>query len=101
MGARVAIHGNYAVVGAPNRDLININSGAAILIDTSFLNLSFVNSPFPLAKGDTFGVEIDAAHLITNSKSSIRTIYRNAEDALRIESDHLSCTPMTKLQLMR
>ena len=47
IGASVAIHSNYAVVGAPNRDLIN--SGAAILIDTSFL--------------------LDVAHLITNSKS--------------------------------
>ena len=33
-------------------------SGAAILIDTSFLNLSFVNSPFTLAESDTLGVEI-------------------------------------------
>lgn len=84
MGASVAIHSNYAMVGAPNRDLININSGAAILIDTSFLNLSFVNSPFTLTEGDTLGVEIRRSSSDSNFQLvSIRTIDRNAEDALQ------------------
>ena len=55
---------------------------SAILIDTSFLNLSFVNTPFTLAKGDTFGVEIRRSSSDNKFQIvSIRTIYRNAEDA--------------------
>ena len=83
MGASVAIGGNYAVVGAPNRHLVNVNSGAALVYDTTFLNLNFVDGPFEVAEGNTLEVEVTRSSSDKIQLISLRTLDRNGEDELQ------------------
>ena len=39
-GSTVAVSGTNAIIGAPNRDLVNVNSGAALVFDIGFLEVS-------------------------------------------------------------
>ena len=83
MGASVALDGSFAVVGAPNRHLVNINSGAALIYDTTFLDLNFVDEPFTVTEGDTLEIEVTRSSSGHFQLVSLRTLDRNGEDELQ------------------
>jgi hypothetical protein len=49
-GSTVAVNSQYAIVGAWNRDLTNINSGAALAFDLSFLDFKFQSAEYVRAR---------------------------------------------------
>ena len=83
LGTSVAIDGNFAVAGAPNRELLNVNSGAALLFDIRFLNLSFPDGPYSLVEGDIQTVNVERSLSEENQVVSWRSMDPNAEDALQ------------------
>jgi hypothetical protein len=70
--AEVAIDGNIAVAGAPNRELLSINSGAALIYDVSFLNLNFRDGPYTLTEGG----EVDENSCCRRMKEKMNTSIR-------------------------
>jgi len=81
LGSSVAIDGSFAAVGAPNREWLNINSGAAFLFDISFLNFRFTNGPYTVVEGETKEIELERSHSDQLQLVSLRTADRNAEDS--------------------
>jgi hypothetical protein len=75
----VAIDGNIAVAGAPNRELLSINSGAALIYDVSFLNLNFRDGPYTLTEGDEVDVYVEITSSGERQVVSLRTMDSNAE----------------------
>ena len=75
----VAIDGNIAVAGAPNRELLNINSGAALIYDVSFLNLNFRDGPYTLTEGDEVDLYVERTSSDERQVVSLRTMDSNAE----------------------
>ena len=80
LGSSVVIYGSFAAVGAPNREWLNTNSGAALLFDISFLNFRFVNAPYSVIEGETKEIELERSSSDQIRLVSLRTIDRNAED---------------------
>ena len=58
LGASVAVDADLAVVGASNRETLNINSGSAFAHDISFLNLSFDSSETTVVEGNILEVPL-------------------------------------------
>ncbi|KAL3786858.1 hypothetical protein HJC23_013779 [Cyclotella cryptica] len=79
IGASVAIDGNVAAVGAPNRELLNINSGAAYIYDVNFLKLKLVGGPFTVTEGEAMVIEVARDSSDEFQLVSLRTVDRNAE----------------------
>jgi len=59
-GSAVAISGNYALVGCPNRDssVPNFNSGAASVYYLSLLNVQFSSPTYSIVEGNTFSMTV-------------------------------------------
>lgn len=81
LGSSVAIDGSFAAVGAPNREWLNVNSGAAFLFDISFLDLRFANGPYTVVEGERKEIELERSQSDQLQLVSLRTADRNAEDA--------------------
>ena len=81
LGSSVAIDGSFAAVGAPNREWLNVNSGAAFLFDISFLNFRFANGPYTVVEGETMEIELARSQSDQLQLVSLRTVERNAEDS--------------------
>jgi len=58
IGSSVSIHQNIAVVGAPNRNSLNINSGAAFIYDVSFSDAYFEKSAYIVKEGEVANITI-------------------------------------------
>jgi hypothetical protein len=82
MGASVAIDGEVAVVGSPNRELININSGSALFFNIGFLDFHFAADPI-VKEGEMLDITVTRAPSIMTQLLSLRTLDRNAEDDLQ------------------
>lgn len=54
-GTSVALSrsGKTALIGAPNRNLLNVNSGAAMIVDLSFANFFFESNSYAVREGDS------------------------------------------------
>ena len=89
LGSSVVIDGSLAVVGAPNREWLNINSGAALLFDISFLNFRFTDGPYTVVEGETKEIELERSHSDKLQLVSLRTVDRNAEDSFLFYVDDL------------
>ncbi|KAL7469376.1 hypothetical protein ACHAXS_009639, partial [Conticribra weissflogii] len=79
-GSTVAIDGNTVVVGAPNRESLNINSGSAHVFDIQFLDLRFSKDSYIVEEGDTIEIEIKRSKFDGHQLVAARTMDRNAED---------------------
>ena len=80
LGSSVTIDGNTVVVGAPNRELLNVNSGAALIYDISFLNLNFSDgSVYSLTEGDEIDINVARSSSDQLQVVSLRTMDPNAE----------------------
>ena len=77
-GSAVAVSGDYAIVGGWNRDLTNVNSGAALVFDLSFLDFKFQSSSYSVTEGDSLTMSIKRAASTTRGVIGIRSIERNA-----------------------
>lgn len=81
LGHSVAIDGSFAVVGAPNREWLNVNSGAAFIYDVSFLNFRFANGPYSVVEGEKKEIELERPYSDQLQLVSLRTADRNADDS--------------------
>jgi hypothetical protein len=79
-GYVVDVDNNIAVVGAPNRNLLNINSGAAIIYDISFSNYYFNSSSYTIEEGETLEIPVHKRKKTVTSIIGIRSLDINAED---------------------
>ncbi len=79
LGTAVAIDGHVAVSGAPNREHLNVNSGAAFIYDTRFLNLNFPDGPFSLTENGELDVRVERSFCDDRQVVSMRTMDANAE----------------------
>jgi hypothetical protein len=82
MGASVAIDGEVAVVGSPNRELININSGSALFFNIGFLGFHF-EADHRVKEGELLDITVTRAPSVMTQLLSLRTLDRNAEDNLQ------------------
>jgi len=77
-GANVALTDNYAIVGGWNRDLTNVNSGAALAFDTSFLDFKFTQSSYSVQEGNEFTIKLARTNSAERRVIGMRTLDRNA-----------------------
>ncbi|GMH95725.1 hypothetical protein TrST_g6431 [Triparma strigata] len=77
-GAAVTVSDNYAVVGGWNRDLTNVNSGAAMVFDMSFLDFRFHPSSYTVSEGEDLNVTLIRAEAINRRVLGVRSFDRNA-----------------------
>ncbi|KAL7554992.1 hypothetical protein ACHAWF_018570 [Thalassiosira exigua] len=75
----VAIDGNVAVAGAPNRELLNDNSGAALIHDIRYLNFRFSDGTYSLVEGDSIDIGVERSSSDDRQVVSMRTMDPNAE----------------------
>jgi hypothetical protein len=77
-GFSVSLDGDFAVVGSPNRESFNINSGSAIVYDVSFADLRFVSSRQSIFEGERVVAEVKRDTAKRPLFIRLRTIDRNA-----------------------
>jgi hypothetical protein len=83
LGTSVALDGHIAVAGAPNRELLNVNSGAAFVYDTGFTEYHFQHDSQSVTEGDSVDITVTRTSSDRHQLVSFRTIDRNAENALQ------------------
>ncbi|GMI03622.1 hypothetical protein TrRE_jg8633 [Triparma retinervis] len=81
VGANVALTDNYAIVGGWNRDLTNINSGAALAFDTSFLDFKFQASSYSVQEGNEVTLKLSRVSTTERRVVGVRTLDKNAPQA--------------------
>jgi len=89
LATSVAIDGDVAVAGAPNRELLNVNSGAASLFDIRFLNLNFPDGPYSLTEGEILDINVERSTSDERQVVSLRTMDPNADNALQYHINEL------------
>ena len=77
-GTSVAIDNDIAVIGAPNRELLNINSGAVIAYDISFLNFSFDELIYFVTEGEIANVKVSREPTNSMQLIGFRSIKMNS-----------------------
>ncbi|GMH92534.1 hypothetical protein TL16_g12375 [Triparma laevis f. inornata] len=77
-GSSVAVSDSYAVVGGWNRDLTNINSGAAMVFDMSFLDFKFESENYVVSEGEDVNVTLVRAEATDRRVVGVQTFDRNA-----------------------
>jgi len=82
-GSAVALDGDIALVGAPNRHLLNVNSGAAIVYDLSFSNFYFDETSYNVTEGKTLDIHISQHSPDRNRILGIKSLDINAENSLQ------------------
>ena len=83
-GTTVAIDGDFAIVGAPNRALLNVNSGSAMAHDISFLDFQFESSSYTIKEGSPLSIEFSRSSRLDEARIiSFRSIDKNAELSLQ------------------
>jgi len=80
-GANVALSDNYAIVGGWNRDLTNINSGAALVFDITFLDFKFLSSAYSVQEGNAVNLTLSRSDSSARRVIGMRTLDRNAPRA--------------------
>jgi hypothetical protein len=79
-GHAVALEDDIAVVGAPNRNLLDINSGAAIIYDLSFTNYYFNSSYYKIQEGATLMIPVFRRNISSADVMGIQSLDINAND---------------------
>ena len=82
-GGAIALDANIALVGAPNRQLLNVNSGAAIVYDLSFSNFHFDETSYNVTEGETLDIHISQHSPDQNRILGIKSLDINAENSLQ------------------
>jgi len=88
-GFTIAIDNDKVVVGAPNREMLGINSGSAHVFDIQFLDLKFAKDFYLVEEGNTIEVEIKRSKFKGRQLVAARTMDRNAEDFFQTYIDEL------------
>lgn len=78
-GTSVIIDHDTAVVGAPNRNLLNVNSGAAIAFDVSFTNFFFESKSYKVREGESLTLPIQKIDKNRHSLLSKKSLDINAD----------------------
>ena len=83
-GTSVALDGEFAVVGSPNREQLNVNAGAALIFGTGFLDLRFADSTaISVFEGQSIKVTMQRSQTNATQAVSFRTVDRNADAELQ------------------
>lgn len=82
-GISIALEGDFAVVGAPNRQLLNVNSGAAMVHDLSFSNFYFDNTLYNITEGRTLEIPVLKKDPSMNHILGIKSLDINANSDLQ------------------
>jgi len=77
-GMSVSLDGDVAVIGSPNRELMNINSGSAIIFDLAFADIRFARSSYFVNEGERFFVELQREKANKPLIFGVRSVDRNA-----------------------
>ena len=80
-GSTVALSGKYAIAGGWNRDLTNINSGAALAFDISFLDFKFKSSAYTVTEGSSIDLVLERSSSVERRVIGMRSLDRNAPQA--------------------
>ena len=76
-GSSVAIANNIVVVGASNRELLNVNSGAVLLFHIDFLNLSFDSSTYDVIEGNELNLKLTRLKSETSQFLRLQSLNKN------------------------
>jgi len=82
-GSSLALDNDQALVGAPNRQLVNVNSGAAMVFDITFVNLIFRTPHTHVQEGNSLTLKV---HKKTPTKAQIisfRSMDKNANHEMQ------------------
>ena len=82
-GSAVAIDGNTAVVGAPNRILLNVNSGCASVYHLSFLNFYFPMSSYMVQEGQILPLRLERRNHTEDEIVGVKSIDRNTDPQIQ------------------
>lgn len=82
-GHSIALDANVAVVGAPSRNLHEINSGAAIIYDLSFANYYFNSSSYTVEEGATLQIPVFRRYKASKDVIGVQSLDINAGDHLQ------------------
>ncbi len=84
-GNAVAIDINSAAVGSPNRNLLNVNSGAVMVYDLSFANFYFNTTSYSIKEGQSKELFVHKVKSMTHKESIIgfKSMDINADDELQ------------------
>ena len=82
-GTSVAMNNNVAVIGAPNRQLLNIKSGCASIINLTFSNFHFENSISYVKEGDSIVIPLKRSNNDNNEIIGYKSLDRNVEPFLQ------------------
>jgi hypothetical protein len=90
-GYSVAVNGYNGVVGAPNRDHLNVNSGAGFVYDLRFVCVSFDSRFSSEIEGNSIAITLHRENYLSLGPQIIRlkTISRNAEDEVQAYLNNL------------
>jgi hypothetical protein len=78
-GSSVAIDNDVAIVGAPNRHLLNIDSGSACIYDLSFSNFYFPINKHYVTEGSSLAIPLRRTKIGGNEIIGYKSIDRNAD----------------------
>ena len=82
-GTSVALDGEFAIVGSPNREQLNVNAGAALIFGVGFLDLRFADSAVSVVEGQSITVTVQRSQTNDTQAVSFRTVDRNADAELQ------------------
>ncbi len=82
-GSSVAINDKFAVVGATNREQLNVNSGGALIFGINFLKYRFSAKKYMVSEGDAINITISRSQNNTSEIIGIRTMDKNSPSSLQ------------------
>ena len=100
-GHAIALQGDRALIGAPNRNLLNINSGAAIAYDLSYSNVKFTNAKYNVSEGNSLMLPFARNSAQTSQIIQFKSMDRNSADTLQTYVGKLYSLDFTSLATKR
>ena len=95
-GTSVVLNDDTALVGAPNRNLLNMNSGAAIAFDLSFTNFFFESNSYAIREGESLMLPVKKRDKSKRPILGIKSLDINADDDSQNYFQALWGLPQTK-----
>jgi len=90
-GYSVALDGRVGLVGAPNRDMLNVNGGAALVFDLRFVDVSFGARSYKGLEGESIEVKVHRKNSLRLDQQilGLATIDRNADNDMQNYENNL------------
>ena len=97
LGTSIGLDHKTAILGAPNREVLNVNSGAVMVVDLSFLDMSFLSANYTVVEGDSLKIGFSRVEDDTKQFFRVRSMERNTRASWQNYVDELYSFRSTEL----